>query len=92
MKTNNKTTIQIGELLKKFTTLTPPHSYIKKTTIKIIFDLCGETITTEQITVSKNTIYIDTTPATKNHIFINKTKILEKLNKHAQKPAITNIY
>lgn len=70
---------KLSDLLSRFTGLTNTEKAKKELIASVYSDAIGSPITHNQISFSKNTIFIKTEPIIKTEIFLKKTQILETI-------------
>jgi cell division protein FtsX len=83
--------LNISKYLGKFSKVVSDNKEQKNIISEIIKNFVGINIDTEKIEVKENKIKIQTSPAVKNIIFLNKKQILEELNKNVRQK-ITDIF
>jgi len=71
----------IKTFLFRFKKLSPPHEAAKKTTQQAIKEITKINIPENDITISRNIVFINTNSILKNEIFINKKQILANITK-----------
>lgn len=74
-------TFNIGDFLKKFKTLVPQEKIVKDELIRVVFDETGILLSKEEIFFHNCVVFLKTTPATKNELFMRKKNILVEMKK-----------
>ena len=69
----------ISDLLQKFKHITPPDITVRKSAVDIIKTTTNIELDKKDISIKNGVVYIKTQPIYKNEIFINKQKIIKKL-------------
>jgi len=72
---------KIKDILRKYTLETPRDKIIKEAFCEIIKETFNHAISTKNISISRNVLYIKTHPTLKHEIHINKQDIINRLNK-----------
>ncbi|PJE74541.1 MAG: hypothetical protein COV01_00710 [Candidatus Taylorbacteria bacterium CG10_big_fil_rev_8_21_14_0_10_41_48] len=81
----------IGDYLKKFSTIGAEAIILNNTIKKIISDKTGTPEDLILISIKGSVVYITTDRSTKNLIFISKLEIIETLSKNNLRKKITDI-
>lgn len=71
----------IGDFLKKFKNFVPLEKTIKDTLVEIVQEETGILLPKESVSVHNNVIFIHTTPAIKNELFMRKQRLLFEMKK-----------
>lgn len=71
----------IGDFLKKFKTLIPHEKIVKDELVGVVFDETGILLAKEEIFFHNYVVFLKTTPATKNELFMRKKNILSEMKK-----------
>lgn len=69
----------VGEFLKKFNSLQPPHDSLKKELLVVLKQTVNITVQLKQIVIKNEVAYVYTSSVLKNVIQINRAKILNEL-------------
>ncbi|MEK7610267.1 MAG: hypothetical protein AAB468_00750 [Patescibacteria group bacterium] len=77
----------LGDFLAKFADWKKPHQDLKEAIIETVFKFSGYQLKSEQIKVSGRRVYLQISPLVRGEIFVQKSKILQRLaatlNRHA---------
>ena len=71
----------IGDFLKKFKTLVPQEKIVKDEMIQVVLIKTGILLSKEEISFNNNVVFLKTTPATRNELFMRKQSILSEMKK-----------
>ncbi len=83
----------LNDLLKRYTQIQTPHATIKKAFVKAVEDIIELELSTEDITISKNTVWVQAPSAIKNEIRLNQREILEHVSAEiGDSHALTSIF
>ena len=81
----------IGDLLARFKKLKPTDTFIKEECVEVLQDSLGVKIDIKDISVQKNTLFLNLHPAIKTEIFLKKEHILSALKKRLRRGLISKI-
>lgn len=81
----------IEQFLKRFTTITPPDSEVRKCTAHITKKEIGIFLKEEDISVQNKVVYIKTSPAIKSRIFVKKEHIISHMREVLGEGVVTDI-
>jgi|TARA_B100000315_G_C14516357_1_gene559351 hypothetical protein len=69
----------VGSLLTKFSTLTPPKRLICDACISVVKEIIGVTLHKHECDVQRGTIHLKTHPTVKSEVLAHKAEILREL-------------
>jgi len=72
---------KIRDLLGKYSHITPQNKIVKEAFVETIKEIFHQTISTKNISVNRNNVYIKTHPTLKHEIQLRKQDVIESLNK-----------
>jgi hypothetical protein len=79
----------ISDYLKKFSKITEDSALLKEVVSKALFEVCG---TSEVVfEIKKGTLYIKGSPTLRALIFMNKSRLLERIKQESLKVRIVDI-
>lgn len=76
---------KIKDILRKYTLATPRDKIIKEAFCEVIKETFNNIISTKNISITRNILYIKTHPTLKHEIHLNKQDIIRRLNKKLSK-------
>lgn len=71
----------LTDLLDQYKELRPPNDTIRRECIVVLQNTCNVTIPFEHVRFDNGTIYITAHPSVKNHIYMNKHRILKEIGR-----------
>jgi hypothetical protein len=71
---------KISDIFKRYKSIAPPDNLIKDVIIEVIEYTLSFTLTRKDISINKNTAYINTRSVIKREISFKKKEILQKIN------------
>ena len=77
--------------LSRYRALTPPNETIRNIVSRVIFEYTGRRVATHNIRFSNGVVFLSTTPAVKNNIFLQRGAILHAVEDGLGKHLVTNI-
>ncbi len=81
----------ISGFLEKFKNLKPSDTYIKDVFISCVKEIMNVDITKNEITVQRETIFLNVHPTLKTELYLHKKAILKLLQEKLKKYTINNI-
>ena len=72
---------KIKDLLGKYAHITPQDKIVKEACVETIKEIFYKTISTKNISVNRNNIYIKAHPTLKHEIQLRKQDVIDSLNK-----------
>jgi len=82
---------KISDLLKRYIGIVPKDVSIKKLFIEEVKNVVGADINQEEVSISNQIIFLKTNSIIKNSVFLNKTILLEKIQKEFGEKVIKEI-
>lgn len=82
---------KISGFLKKYIGLVPKSLLVKNAVIKEVKKEYGIVLKEDDVIVSGKTVFIKTSSTTKNHLFLNKQKILKSVSREIGEGKIEDI-
>ena len=71
----------IGDFLKKFNALVPQEKIIKDELIRVVSAETGIFLSKDEISFHGGVVFLKTTPATRNELFMRKKALLSEMKK-----------
>lgn len=69
----------VGDFLKRFQSLTPPHDAVKSTVAEVVSRITGAKISKNQVRVQNGTAFVAGSSVFKNNLRVKRGEILEAL-------------
>ena len=71
----------IGDFLRRFSTLTPPDEFVRKQVLQSIQNILHYEVLMKDVSVRNGVVYIKTNSLVKNKVFMKKELLLKDLQK-----------
>lgn len=70
----------ISSFFKRYSNIEPPERFVKEVVQEVVKEVFNVEINPEHISLSKSTVFIETSGPLKNEIFFRKKELLERIN------------
>lgn len=81
----------ITQYLDRFKNITPPERFLKEAVAEAIEATCGISLTSDEINIKNNNIFLNIDSVEKNEIFLKKYAVLDYIKNKAHVKTITDI-